>query len=1511
MFDLDDFIASPSASALVDATKAQWTALASHYKLPITSSMRKSEIRESVVDHLVLNGVIAREDFGSVFPVKADTLTTEPVQDARADSLYQLEMAKVEVERIKAENERLRLSLSINGASQFKLSQAVKFVPHFNEEEPEWFFTHFERTAQLHGWPKDQWVLLVDTVLVGRAQEVFSAIDASHVNDYEYVKTAVLNVYKKVPEAYRQEFRNARKTDKQSWVEFIRQKQLLFRKWVESSLTTLDFKHLSELVILEDVKNSMPVKVRAHVDERQLQHLPDVGPAADHFVLTNPYVLSRPCELPSSKTTYGGAGGEADSPGTKAFCRYCKKKDHELSQCPKLANKRACEPVLSVGNSDVTPITTSKSSETVTPPSFLTPSDSLDMVHPLFRPFTFAGTIGSNSLSEHVRPVNILRDSGAIVSLVLREAVPSSDCYTGETVCIDGVCGSSVKGLPVCAVYLTCELVTGFVKLAVVNSIPTSGVSLLLGNDIAGDVIRQCPEISPEHTSDSNTKTLEPEHPSLFPACAITRNRSARNSTLENEASLPLNAPETNGSLSELSLKDFFNDSVGQGFQEKEGLLSNDKSPITREKLIEEQKQDGRLKRLFNSLVDDKELSEYPQCYYLKSGVLMRQHRPLHTPSSDTWETLHQVVLPHSLCNHVLAIAHDNTAGHLGVTKTFRKIFEHFYWPKMRNDVRKYCKTCHTCQVKGKPGPGVPPSPLIPIPVMDEPFSRIVIDCVGPLPRSKRGNQYLLTIIDAATRYPEAIPMKNITTRNVVKALVKFFTQVGLPVEVQTDQGSNFTSGLFEKVMKSLGITQYRSTAYHPQSQGVVERFHHTLKTMIRAYCLETGSEWDDAIDLLLFSIRDSVQESLGYSPFQLVYGHQVRGPLKVLKECWLDEENKIPAATYVESFKNKLRTAIAYAHANLSEAQCKMKKNYDEANKVKLREFKKGDLVLALLPLLQQPLKSRFSGPYQVLKRTSNVNYILATPERRKKKRVVHVNLLKEYHTREGVVVENAVPDNIKDVAMVVPCAADSGESEQLSMVDPMLTNSHVLGNIEQKLQHLSELQAASISSLLGEYAELFNDFPGTCPLLAHDILLSNHSPIRQAPYRLNTEKREFIDAELRRLKQLGMIRPSLSPWASPVVLVPKGEGYRLCIDYRKVNGVTVPDSYPLPRVDDIIDDLGRAKYLSKLDLLQGYYQVPLTTRAIPVSAFTTPSGLWEWTVLPFGLRNAPATFQRLMAFVTGDLEGVRCYLDDLVVWSETWEEHLTRLRSLFQALSSANLTVNLKKSEFAHAHVTFLGHVVGQGNVAPVEAKVEAILRYPAPGNRKELMRFIGMIGYYRRFCENFAQVSAPLTDLLSTKRTYKWSDECQLSFEKLKSVLASAPVLQAPNMNEPFTISVDASDRGVGAILLQPGSNRLLHPVCYYSFKFKPYQIPYATVEKEALGIMLALEKFRVYLSCTAHPITIQTDHNPLVFIDRVKFNNMRILRWALSLQPFNLKVVHIRGTDNLMADALSRM
>lgn len=223
-------------------------------------------------------------------------------------------------------------------------------------------------------------------------------------------------------------------------------------------------------------------------------------------------------------------------------------------------------------------------------------------------------------------------------------------------------------------------------------------------------------------------------------------------------------------------------------------------------------------------------------------------------------------------------------------------------------------------------------------------------------------------------------------------------------------------------------------------------------------------------------------------------------------------------------------------------------------------------------------------------------------------------------------------------------------------------------------------------------------------------------------------------------------------------------------------MNGLTKPDLFPLPRMEDCIDQVGLAKSVSKFDLLKGYWQVPLTKRAREVSSFITPSGLYSYTVMPFGLRNAPATFQRLMNRVVSGLRGCAVYLHDVVVYSDTWEEHVQRIDALFDRFVWARLTVNLAKCEFAKATVTYLGKVVGQGVVRPVQAKVMAVQQFPPPTTRKELMRFLGMVGYYRGFCRNFSSVISPLTDLLKAKAKYVWSSHCQGAFETVISLLCS---------------------------------------------------------------------------------------------------------------------------------------
>ena len=354
--------------------------------------------------------------------------------------------------------------------------------------------------------------------------------------------------------------------------------------------------------------------------------------------------------------------------------------------------------------------------------------------------------------------------------------------------------------------------------------------------------------------------------------------------------------------------------------------------------------------------------------------------------------------------------------------------------------------------------------------------------------------------------------------------------------------------------------------------------------------------------------------------------------------------------------------------------------------------------------------------------------------------------------------------------------------------------------------------------------------------------------------------------------------------------MLVPKPDRtVRFWTDFHNVNLLTMTDSFSLPRIEDYIDRIGNSRYMTKMDLLKGYWQVPLTDRAKQVSAFVTPDGLYQYQVMPFGMKNALATFQRMINKLVGRMESCEAYLDDVVVYSDYWEDHLICLCRVLTKFAEVNLTVNLAKSAFGHAEVTFLGHVVGSGWVKPLGIKIQSVLEYPPPSNKQELMRFLGMAGYYQRFCQNFLVITAPLTNLLKKGQEYVWSTSCQDAFTKVKSVFMST---LAPNFQKQFMLMVDASS--VGAVLMQFDSNGIEHHICYFSRKFNQHQKNHSTIEKETLTLVLSLQHFEVYLNTTKYLIVVHTDHNPLVFLNMMKNHNQRLLRWGLILQEYNMDI-----------------
>ena len=471
---------------------------------------------------------------------------------------------------------------------------------------------------------------------------------------------------------------------------------------------------------------------------------------------------------------------------------------------------------------------------------------------------------------------------------------------------------------------------------------------------------------------------------------------------------------------------------------------------------------------------------------------------------------------------------------------------------------------------------------------------------------------------------------------------------------------------------------------------------------------------------------------------------------------------------------------------------------------------------MLLFLPVPGQPLQARYYGPYEIKSKINDLNYIVETPGRRKNRRLCHVNMLKAYVD----MIENV---QIKPIASVVNYVETNDFDESGVENHVRLKNSEILLNLSQKLYHLENVQQQDMSNLIGEYCDLFPDVPNKTSVAFHDVDEGECNPVKQHPYRVNPVKLEHMRNELDYMLQNGIIEKSSSAWSSLCILVPKPDGsYRFCTDFRKVNALTKSDSYPIPRIDSVIDKVGNAKFVSKFDLLKGYWQVPLTERANEISAFVTPDGLFQYRVMPFGMNNAPATFQRMINSVICDLDFCEAYINDVIIVSESWDQHVKHVKLFFDKMLDANLTIDLAKSEFGKATVEYLGHVVGQGQVKPITAKVDVILNFPVPKCKKDIMRFLGMVGFYRKFCKNFSTIANPLTDMLHKKSSFVWSDACQRSFESLKSILVNSPILITPDFSKQFRLYVDASDVAAGAVLMQE-IDFVDHPISFYSKKF----------------------------------------------------------------------------------------
>ena len=773
-------------------------------EIELANKMRESDIeleqKKKEIELAKLNMEFELEKRKKALELEASIAIERKRQELQIDKVkvdYEAQVARQVEENknvIAIEGKMKELELEAKQPIKFDLAKCIKLVPKFEESEVDVFFKNFEDMASHMHWPLEQWVWLVKSNLVGKAATVVGSLVGEL--SYDVIKQAVLDAYAVTSEGYRQRFRNYVKPFGKTWTEFAAEKLRLFRKWLESE-NVLNFDDLVNLIVSEEFKRRLPQNIMMYIADKEEKNLKKSAVLADNYSLIHKVHLKG--SLGNVKQYRAEPLGDRDKKTDQVlFCNYCKREGHVIGNCPNPACRKGKVTESKFPTKDMSKSKPSAGTGTI--------MHCISRDRNLFEKYIYDGKV-SSSITDTPVKIKLLRDTGSNQSMVLKSSLPNVELLD-ENVIVNDLTGPSL--LPLAHIHIDCPYVTGNVKIAVrENKFPLPDVQVVLGNDLAGElplpnlIMYTTPQIVEgmdyENGDESGNRV------------GISEKGEKESNSVDCESFVNVVTRSMKDKVSE----DTHLDSISNKIQ-----MSN-------ENLVKLQNDDQTLKGAFKQALE-KELVKLPG-YYFKEDVLFRLYRSPKLGNDDTWNDKEQLVVPKDLRNNILGIAH-NVNSHFGVNKTYKRLSNYFFWPRMKSDVVNFIKNCHVCQIAGKPNETIPKAPLNPIIVPHEPFHRIIIDCVGPLPKTKKGYQYLLTAMCPTTRFPIAIPVKNISAKTVLQHLLKVFTTYGFPKEIQCDQGTNFTSKVFQKTMVELSIKQSFSSAYHPESQGALERHHQTLK---------------------------------------------------------------------------------------------------------------------------------------------------------------------------------------------------------------------------------------------------------------------------------------------------------------------------------------------------------------------------------------------------------------------------------------------------------------------------------------------------------------------------------------------------------------------------------------------------------------------------------------------------------------------------------------------------------
>jgi len=1358
-------------------------------------------------------------------------------------------------------------------------------LPKFNEEKDDIdaYIERFERFAAAQGWPEEEWAQNLSFLLCGKALEVYSSLPEERIDNFVYLKKQLLMKFQLSAECFRQKFRNAKPEKNEMVSQFVNRINRYLDRWVELSDASDNVKDLKDLLLREQFLNGCSSEMSTFVKERSPKCISDLVELAEQYSEAHTNISSRPRKfydrdrhvqngqlinrsVPLQYASSNMNNGNISFEEKRCYC--CNMKGHLAKNCFYGRNQRKSYPDRDVtyGRDNL---------RTTQHPHYKNQVSDTSRGHTQQNAFCGVevekaeDTIHVETVTDtkilmmsnddgigqssgrlvtsrgyiNGTEVNTLRDTGCTGVIARKELVHEKN-FTGRIAKLELVNGTTIQ-CPIGKAFIDSPYFVGETE---VMCLDTPTVELIIGN-------------VPNATIEKNPDWCVVEEREIIKAA-----KAEQSSTTEKDVGMKIDAVK----LEAAQIADKTLEKLWQYAKEKKVLKTR---------------------------------GDQPYQFEIISGLLYRVYSQTR---GEVEKKIKQVVVPVPLRAYVMQLAHESLiGGHLATKKTLDRITSSFHWPGISGDVSRFCRSCDVCQ-RMSPKRVETRAPLGTMPLMNEPFERVSIDLIGPInPVSNQGNKYILTVVDFATRYPEAIALPNIETETIAEALFGVFSRIGFPKEILSDRGAQFTSGIMNEVCRLISVKQKFTSPYNPRCNGLCERINGVLKSMLRKMCAECPREWDRYLPAILFAYREVPQASTGFSPFELLYGRTVRGPMQILQQIWTETQDDVTRNTYeyVFELRNRLEETCKLARESLNSAQGNYKHHYDR--KARARSFNIGEKVLILTHKKDNRLFLEWKGPCKISGKMNALDYVINVNGKNK---IFHINLLRKYHERE---VENSIPEEVAlAIAVVGGDEDDESYFEDNNLLEALNMKPTETWKDVKIDESLNDIQQTEVKRLLSEFRDIFNILPGESKCGSHSIKLRTDEPIHVKQYPVPYAKNEIIKKEIENMTKWGIIEPSNSPYNSPIVLVlKKDNSHRFCIDFRKLNAVTEFDSEPMGDQKQILSKLKDDCHFTKLDFSKGFWQIKLEDSARPMTAFSTSEGSFQFRRMPFGLINSGATFNRAMRKVLKGINHVDNYVDDVLVHNNDWNSHLDTLRETFQRIREAGMTLRASKCEIGRQKIEYIGHIVGEGQIEMDPVKAEKVKNADRPTTKTQVRSFLGLTGYFREYIPRYAEIAKPLTDLTKKGQPniVEWTACQEESFQNLKLKMSEAPILRLPDFTKPFILQTDGSNTGIGAALLQDFHDGRF-PIAYASKKLLPRERNYSTIEIECLAIVFGIKKFQKYLHDTN--FELHTDHRPLSYIQKCKIESPRIMRWALFLQNFSFRIVAIKGSENLTADYLSR-